>query len=49
VTATPFAAITGSIAEAAYGIPEELEEKAFEFLDDRLGAVVRRFTEEYIR
>ena len=43
------AAITGSIAEAAYGIPEELKERAFEFLDDRLGAVIRSFREEYVR
>lgn len=43
------AAITGSIAEAAYGIPEELEERAFEILDERLGAAVRRFREEYVK
>lgn len=43
------AAITGSIAEAAYGIPVELEERAFTFLDDRLGEIVRRFREEYVR
>jgi ADP-ribosylglycohydrolase len=30
------AAITGSIAEAAYGIPEQIQEKAKGFLDDTL-------------
>lgn len=30
------AAITGSIAEAAYGIPEEIKERAFYYLDQRL-------------
>lgn len=30
------AAITGSIAEAAYGVPEEIRQKALGFLDDRL-------------
>jgi ADP-ribosylglycohydrolase len=30
------AAITGSIAEAAYGIPDEIKEKALTFLDDHL-------------
>lgn len=34
------AAITGSIAEAAYGVPEELREKALGFLDERLRTVV---------
>jgi ADP-ribosylglycohydrolase len=42
------AAITGSIAEAAYGIPSEIEERAFSFLDDRLGDIVRRFRAEYV-
>lgn len=37
------AAITGSIAEAFYGIPEEIEKQALERLDDRLRAVVERF------
>ncbi|KXK18298.1 MAG: ADP-ribosylation/Crystallin J1 [Chloroflexi bacterium OLB15] len=30
------AAITGSIAEAAYGVPDDLRNKALTFLDDRL-------------
>ncbi len=39
------AAITGSIAEAAYGIPEELKEEALSRLDAPLLAVVQRFQE----
>ena len=35
--------ITGGIAEAFYGIPKEIEEKAFTFLDDRLTKVVHTF------
>ena len=34
------AAITGSIAEAAYGIPDEIREKAFQFLDETLAGVI---------
>ncbi len=30
------AAITGSIAEAAYGIPEDMKEKAYAYLDEPL-------------
>jgi ADP-ribosylglycohydrolase len=33
------AAITGSIAEAYYGVPEELKQKAFSYLDDELRAI----------
>lgn len=33
------AAITGSIAEAAYGVPEEIKEKVLSILDPRLLAV----------
>ena len=33
------AAITGSIAEAAYGIPEDIKEKVMSYLDDRLKSV----------
>ena len=36
------AAITGSIAEAAYGIPDWIKDKAFSYLDDPLKAVVMR-------
>jgi len=38
------AAITGSIAEAFYGIPEEIKKQALERLDGRLRAVVERWT-----
>ena len=39
------AAITGSIAEAAYGIPDWIQEKAYSYLDDNLRDVVQRWTE----
>ena len=39
------AAITGSIAEAAYGIPDWIKEKAYSILDEPLRAVVRRWNE----
>ena len=37
------AAITGSIAEAAYGVPRKLEEKAWEYLDEPLREVLCRW------
>lgn len=37
------AAITGSIAEAAYGIPDWIKEKAYSYLDEPLKDVVRRW------
>lgn len=37
------AAITGSIAEAAYGIPQWIEDKAWLFLDDPIRDVCRRW------
>ena len=37
------AAITGSIAEAAYGIPDWINDKAFSYLDKPLKDVVRRW------
>ena len=39
------AAITGSIAEAAYGIPDWIKEKAYSFLDEPLKDVLRRWKE----
>lgn len=39
------AAITGSIAEAAYGIPDWIQEKAYSYLDDNLRDVVQRWIE----
>lgn len=41
------AAITGSIAEAAYGIPDWIKDKACSYLDEPLKAVLRRW-QEYI-
>ncbi|MEG1747917.1 MAG: ADP-ribosylglycohydrolase family protein, partial [Oscillospiraceae bacterium] len=38
-------AITGSIAEAAYGIPQWIEDKAWTYLDDPLRDVCRRWHE----
>jgi ADP-ribosylglycohydrolase len=37
------AAITGSIAEAAYGIPDEIKEKALSYLDLPLLEIVNRW------
>ncbi len=37
------AAITGSIAEAAYGVPEWIQDKAWEYLDEPLRDVLRRW------
>lgn len=39
------AAITGSIAEAAYSLPEEIKDKALSLLDDRLLKVYKQFDE----
>lgn len=41
------AAICGGVAEAYYGIPEDLREKALEYLDERLRPVVDAFEEVY--
>lgn len=37
------AAITGSIAEAAYGIPDWIKEKAYFYLDETLKDVIERW------
>ena len=42
------AAITGAVAEAYYGIPDDLKETALSYLDDRLLDITERFTEKYI-
>ena len=42
------AAITGSIAEAAYGIPKEMKEKALSYLNEPLKDVLRRW-KKYMR
>ena len=40
------AAITGGIAEAAYGVPRELKDKAWEYLTEPLREVLRRWQKE---
>ena len=40
------AAITGGIAEAAYGVPQWIKDKAWEYLDEPLRAVLRRWKKE---
>lgn len=42
------ACITGSIAEAYYGVPIEIREQAFSYLDERLANVTSRFIEKYV-
>ena len=37
------AAITGGVAEAYYGVPQELREKAESYLDERLLRVIHAF------
>jgi ADP-ribosylglycohydrolase len=39
------AAITGPIAEAAYGIPDWIKEKAWSYLDDPIKEICRRWRE----
>ena len=41
------AAITGGVAEAYYGIPEEIRRQALTFLDERLLAVLVEFEKKY--
>lgn len=41
-------AITGAVAEAYYGIPDDLKETALSYLDDRLLDITERFEEKYI-
>lgn len=43
------AAITGSIAEAAYGVPQWIQDKAWEYLDEPLRDVLGRWREELFR
>jgi type I restriction enzyme M protein len=42
------AAMAGAIAEAYYGIPEELEEEAFEYLDEQLTEAYLEYAEQLI-
>ena len=39
------AAITGSIAEAAYGIPDWIQDKVYTYLDEPIKDVLRRWEE----
>ena len=39
--------MTGSIAEAAYGVPPELKRRALSYLDDRLADTLLEFEEKY--
>jgi hypothetical protein len=41
------AAMTGSIAEAFYGIPKGIEAKALSYLTDDLKEIVRLFNQHY--
>ena len=42
------AAITGAVAEAYYGIPEEMKETALSYLDEKLLSIVERFEDKYL-
>ena len=41
------AAITGSIAEAAYGIPDDIKEQAYSYLDEPLKDILRRWKKNF--
>ncbi len=41
------AAITGSVAEAYYGVPEDMRNRAEEFQDDRLSGIVKEFEQRF--
>ena len=41
------ACITGAIAGAFYGVPEELEKRAVEFLDERLLKIYQEFSDAF--
>ena len=40
-------AICGSIAEAYFGIPDELKNKVFDYLPDDLAQIVQNFAQRY--
>ena len=42
------AAITGAVAEAYYGIPDDMKEIALSYLDERLLSIVERFEDKYL-
>jgi ADP-ribosylglycohydrolase len=41
--------ITGGIAQAFYGIPAEIEEQVYTYLDEPLSSITRRFMDKYVR
>jgi ADP-ribosylglycohydrolase len=41
------ACLTGSIAEAYYGVPSDIREKAMEYLPDELKEIVTEFERKY--
>ncbi len=43
------AAITGGIAEAAFGVPQWMKDKAWTYLDEPLRDVLRRWRREFSR
>ena len=43
------AAITGAVAEAYYGIPDDLKETTLSYLDERLLDITERFEDIYLR
>lgn len=43
------AAITGAVAEAYYGIPDDLKEATLSYLDERLLDITERFEDIYLR
>lgn len=43
------AAITGSIAEAYYGVPEDMKKKAEGYLDTRLLNILKEFNKKFAR
>jgi len=46
--ADTMAAIAGAVAEAAYGIPDEIRKKALSYLDAPLKRVVQEFTDRFM-
>lgn len=46
--ADTMACITGSIAEAFYGIPDTIREKTITYLDDRILNVLNEFSTTYL-
>jgi ADP-ribosylglycohydrolase len=42
------ACIAGAVAEACYGVPDEIGRRALAYLDDHLGGVTQRFIQAYV-